>query len=179
LILHLAHVTSSGGGNGLDQIVLAAGVLALGLAFVFQKNVDKKVGVLLVVAGIVAIGLSLTVLKPGFGGATVTINGDDYPEEQLTEASAGLCDATEIAEDDEEEARIIFVDRVHTALHIIVAGIEDDDRELSGRLLRAKQTVEDQLAGEDDAGSLTDDLNELREATDEALLALGIEAPSC
>ena len=178
MIVHLAHVTSSGG-NSLDQVVLAAGVLALGLAFLFQKNVDKKVGILLVVAGVVAIGLSLTVLRPGFGGATVTINGQDYPEEQLTDASAGLCDAIEVAEDDDEEARIIFVDRVHTPLHIIVAGIEDDDRDLSGRLLRAKQSVEDQLEGRDDSASLADTMSELQVVTEEALLALGIEAPSC
>jgi hypothetical protein len=177
LILHLAHVTSSGG-NSLDQIVLAAGVLALGLAFLFQKNVDRKVSIGLVVLGVVGIALSLTVLRPGFGGATVTINGDDYPEEQLTEASVGLCDAIEVADDDTGEARDIFVSRVHTPLHIIVAGIEDDDRELSGRLLRAKQTVEDQLSGRGE-GSLTEDMTELQTATQEALTALGIEAPSC
>jgi hypothetical protein len=177
LIVHFAHVTSSGG-NSIDQIVLAAGVLALGLAFLFQKNVQRKVSIGLVVLGVVGIALSLTVLRPGFGGATVTINGDDYPEEQLTDAALGLCDAIEVADDDPDEARIIFVDRVHTALHIIVAGIEDDDRELSGRLLRSKQTVEDQLSGEDE-GSLTEEMTELLGATQEALLALGIEAPSC
>ena len=177
MILHLAHVTS-GGGNSIDQIVLAAGVLALGLAFLFQKNVQRKVSIGLVVLGVAGIALSLTVLKPGFGGATVTVDGNEYPEEQLTDATAALCDAIEV-EDDLDEVRIIFVDRVHTALHIIASGIEDDDRALSGRLLEAKQTVENQLSGRAETDSLGADMEELLGVTQEALLELGVEPESC
>ncbi|MGH2807239.1 MAG: hypothetical protein ACRDKT_08185 [Actinomycetota bacterium] len=175
MIVHLAHVTSSSG-NSIDQIVLAAGVLALGLAFLFQKNVKRSVSIMLVVFGVLGIVASLTVLRPGFLGETVTISGDEYPEEQLTDAAVGLCDSIEVA-DDIEEVRVLFLDRVHTALHVIAAGIEDDDRELSARLLRAKQVVEDELSGED--GALEDDLRALLAVTQEALVALDVEPPSC
>lgn len=177
MILHLAHVTSSGG-NSIDQIALAVGVLALGLAFLFQKNVKRSVSIALVAFGVLGIVAALTVLRPGFLGETVTINGDEYPEGELQDAAGGLCDSI-AASDDLEEVRIIFLDRVHTALHVIAAGVEDDDRALSAELLRAKQVVEDHLSGRSDEEALEDDLRALLAVTEDALVALDVDPPSC
>jgi hypothetical protein len=61
----------------------------------------------------------------------------------------------------------------------MAAAVEDEDRALSGRLLEAKQAVEEEFAGEADPEELEQGLNELIEVSAEVLNTLGIPADTC
>ena len=177
MAIHLAHSAASGGGS-FDEIALAVGLILLGLAFLVQKSLDRRISILLVVIGAVAFIGSLTFFKNIGGGGMITVQGQEFTEEELSGAVSAMCTARNEVEDP-EAAQITFLDRAHVPLHVIAAAVEDEDRAVSGRLLEAKQGVEAEFAGEADPEELEEGLNDLIEVTAEALNLLGIPADTC
>ncbi|MDQ3941039.1 MAG: hypothetical protein M3238_06805 [Actinomycetota bacterium] len=180
LTLDLGHSATSGGTN-IDQIVLAGGVVALGVAFLIQKTVDRRVSALLVVIGVAGVVASLTVLKGGaaLGEPSIEVQGETYTESQLGETVVALCDARDAARRDVTEANEIFLDRGHVPLHVIAVALEDDDRIAAGNLLEAKQRVEQDLIDDVQGTVLANDLDRLKAATVASLEALDLGAPTC
>lgn len=175
-MLDLAHSTS--GGGSLDEIALALGLILLGLAFLVQKSFKRWVSIVLIVVGLVAFVGSLTFLKNLGGGKTITVQGQEFTEDELVGAMAAMCTARNEVEDP-EQAQVTFLDRAHLPLHVIGAAVADEDRALSARLLEVKQGVEEEFAGEADPDKLEDGLNELIEVTAEALNLLDVPADTC
>lgn len=174
--LDLAHTTA--GGGSLDEIALALGLILLGLAFLVQKSMDRRISILLVVLGLVAFIGSLTFFKNIGGGNTITVQGQEFTEDELVGAIAAMC-STRDGVDDPQSAQVTFLDRAHIPLHVMAAAVEDEDRALSGRLLEAKQAVEEEFAGEADPEELEQRLDELIEVSVEVLTALEIPADTC
>jgi hypothetical protein len=174
--LDLAHSTA--GGGSFDEIALAVGLILLGLAFLVQKSIDRRVSILLVVIGLVGLIGSQTFLKNIGGGNTITVQGQEFQEEELQGAITAMCTARNEVEDP-ETAQITFLDRAHLSLHVIAAAVEDEDRALAARMLEVKQDVEEEFAGKADADELEERLNELIEVTAEALAALDIPSDTC
>ena len=182
--LFLAHSLGSGpSASNVDLIIIAAGVTALGIAFVFQKTVKPLVSVVMVTAGIVGVILGLTVFNGSGGdeGETIAVQGQTFPVSDLTDAAAGICDARRAAATGNvEDAETIFANRSHQPLHVIGAAVEDENREQTARLLEAKQAVETLLFEEQvDAQALVAALDELHTATIDALTTLQIETVTC
>ena len=171
-----AHSTS-GGGN-LDQIALAVGLVLLGLAFLVQRSLDRRVSVILVALGLVAFLGSFTFLK-GIGQRTITVQDQEFTEDQLVEGVIAICLTRDTFDNDLSEAQVHFLDRAHIALHAVAAAIEDDDRELSGRLLVAKQAVERGFAEKVEPQEMTERLEELLTVTIESLEVLEVPASRC
>ena len=171
-----AHTTTGTGGPGLEQIALSLGILLLGLAFLVQKSLDPRVSIALLVLGVVAFIGAFTFLR---GGETsVTVDGREVTEGDLQDAVFALClvrDGTE----DIEAADATFQDRAHGSLHDLVTAVEDDDRELAGRLLIAKQAVENGLSNPQGPEHLAQDTDRLIAVAGDALQTLGMEAPEC
>lgn len=175
--LYVAHSASSGGGS-LDQIAVALGVTLLGLAFLVQKSLDRRVSIVLVVLGLVGLVGSFTFLKNLGGGTTITVQGQEFEEEELRDAVDAICTARNEA-DDPEKAQATFLDRAHLPLHVISAAVEDEDRALAGSLLEAKQAIEEEFAGKMDPEELEEGLSALLDVTVEALAALDVPASTC
>ncbi len=181
--LFLAHsLGSATEASNVDLIVIAGGIAALGVMFIWQKNVKPIVSVVMVVVGLTGVVLGLTVFKgDGGGGETIAVQGQTFPVSTLTDAAEGICDALVKAEAGEvEDAETIFVNRVHQSLHVIGAAVEDEDRGQAARLLEAKQGVETLFFEEEpDADALVGALGELSDSTTEALATLQISAVTC
>ena len=172
----LAHTTTSTGGPGLEQIALSVGIVLLGLAFLVQKSLDPRVSIALLVLGIVAFVGAFTFLRGG--ETTITVGGREVSEGDFEGAVLALCLVRDGA-DDIEAADATFQDRAHGPLHDLVTAVQDDDRELAGRLLVAKQAVENGLSGGEDPEQLAEDTDRLIAVTGDALQTVGMEAPEC
>lgn len=177
MAVDLAHSTT--GGGGLEEIGLAVGLVLLGLAFLVQKSLDKRVSIALVVLGLVGLIGSFTFLKNIGGGSTIVVQGQEFEEEQLVDALSAVCTARSEASSDTDAAQRAFLDRAHLPLHVIGAAVEDEDRALAAELLEAKQDVEEEFVGKGDPDVLVDQLEELLTVTVEALEALEIPASTC
>ena len=177
MTIPLAH--SAGSGGSLDQIALAAGVLLLGLAFLVQKSMDRKVSIALVVLGLAGLIASFTVLKNIGGANTIVVNDQEYTEEELQDAITGLCTARETADRDVDEAEDIFQNRAHLPLHVIAAGVEDEDRAVTAELLEAKTALEDEFINKRRPEEVVSRMTDLIEITAEALDTLGVPASTC
>jgi hypothetical protein len=171
-----AHALS--GGGGLENVALAAGLILLGLAFLVQKSLDRRVSIALLGLGLVLFIGSFTFLQNVGGGDTITVQGQEFETSELVDAVTAMCTARDDA-DDKEGAQATFLNRAHIPLHVIAAALEDEDRALAGRLLEVKQGVEEEFAGDADPKELADGLDELITVTAEALNVLGIEAATC
>lgn len=163
----------------MDSIALAVGVICLGLAFLVQKSLDRRVSIALVVIGLVGLVGSFTFLQNIGGGNTITVQGQEFEEEELQDAVTAICTARNEAPTDPDAAEVAFLDRAHIPLHVIAAAVEDEDRALAGRLLEAKQAVEEEFAGKTDPDELTEGFEELLVVTVEALKVLEIPASEC
>ena len=186
MIPNLAHgVGAAPQASNVDLIVIAGGVLALGIAFIFQKSVNLRVGIVMVVLGIGGVVAGLTVFNDAnqTAGASeiITVQGQDYPVGDLTDAVTAMCEASAAARDGEvPEARTIFIDRAHVPLHVIAAAVEDDDRQQAAALLEAKQLVETSITKEGiDPEKLAGYIDRLNGATTVALATLGITSNAC
>ena len=171
--------TATGTGTDLEQIALAVAILVLGLSFLIQNSVDRRVSIGLAAFGLLALIGSFTFLRNIGGDPAIAVDGEEFSESELQDAVVGLCSARESAPDDVADAEAAFLDRAHRPLHVLAAAVEDDDRELAGRLLVAKQIVESEFNGDRDPQELEQDLGELLDVTVEALQVLGIEAQTC
>lgn len=174
---YLAH--SAAGGGNFEEIGLALGLVLLGLAFLVQKSVDRRVSVALLVLGLVGLVGSQTFLKNLGGGSAIVVQGQEFEEEKLQDSLTALCTARNEAATDPEAAQRAFLDRAHLPLHVIGAAVEDEDRGLSAELLEAKQDVEEEFAGKADPDELVDRLEDLIGVTVEALEVLQIPASTC
>ena len=170
---------SASGGGSLDEVALALGVIFLGLAFLVQKSLDRRVSIALIVLGLVGLVGSFTFLKNIGGGNTITVQGTEYEEDDLQGAVAAICTARNAAATDPDAAEVAFLDRAHIPLHVIAVAVEDEDRRVSGELLQAKQEVEEQFAGKRDPQELEDGLEALLGVTVESLELLDIPASTC
>ena len=104
---------------------------------------------------------------------TIVVGGDRVTVARLVDAHAGLCDAAA----DPANARRIFFDRSHEALHTVARALDDVDRAQEAQLLEAKEKVESTL---DPPGPhLTDDLRRLADIYRASLGRLAITAPPC
>jgi hypothetical protein len=104
---------------------------------------------------------------------TVTVGGERLAVAPLVDAHAGLCEAAR----QPAQARALFFDRSHEALHTVARALEDVDRAQAAELLQAKELVESGLA--DPAQSLQGDLSRLAEVYRTSLGRLAITAPPC
>jgi len=177
MTLTLAH--SASGGGSVDDIALAVGLILLGLAFLVQKSLDRRVSIALLALGVIGLVGSFTFLKNVGGGSTITVQGQEYEEEQLVDAVAALCTARNEVANDRDAAYLAFIDRAHIPLHVIAVAVEDENRDLSAELLEAKQSVEEEFAGKSDPKVLADRLQELLEVTVESLQVLEVPASTC
>ena len=91
----------------------------------------------------------------------------------LVDAHAALCEAAARP----AEARSLFFDRSHDALHTVARDLEEVDRAQVAELLQAKERVESGLDAP--APSLADDLARLADVYRTSLGRLAIEAPPC
>ena len=178
MTFQLAH-SATGGGGSLDQIALAVGLVMLGLAFLVQKSLDRRVSIVLVVLGLIAFIGSFTFLKGVGGEKTIVVQGQEVTESELQDAVSAICTARNSADDNPDNAYTNFIERAHVRLHIIVAAVEDEDRELAARILEVKTAVEEEFVGTPDREKLVEDLQDLLEVTVEALNLLQIEATEC
>ncbi len=119
--------------------------------------------------------LLLTVACGGGGSSdrTVTVGGDRVSVARLVDAHAALCQAATHP----DQARALFFDRSHEALHTVARDLEDVDRAQAARLLEAKQVVESELSSSGRA--LTDDILRLADVYRASLGRLAITAPPC
>ena len=93
------------------------------------------------------------------------------------EVAEGLCQAAQRA-GDAEQAEKAFA-RVHTQLHVVARAVEAEDRAAAGRLLVAKQKVEDDLHRGAPAAELRPDLEALIAATADGLARLDVTVAPC
>lgn len=91
----------------------------------------------------------------------------------LVDAHAALCEA--VAEP--AQARALFFDRSHDALHEVARRLEDVDRTQAAQLLQAKERVESGFAPPRE--ELSGDLRTLADVYRSALGRLAITAPPC
>ncbi|HEX2048712.1 MAG TPA: hypothetical protein VHF27_13175 [Acidimicrobiales bacterium] len=99
--------------------------------------------------------------------------GDGGTTDPLVDAHVALCQAAARP----DQARQLFFDRSHDALHTVAADLEDVDRAQAAALLEAKQRVE---SGLDAPGpTLPQDMARLAEVYRASLGRLAIEAPPC
>jgi hypothetical protein len=133
---------------------------------------------MLLVAGLLAWCLA------GCGGsappepATVAPPTPPTPE-MLVRVVPALCDATRAAGRDVPEARAIFEDRAHQDLHALAAHAQAQDRAAAGRLLEAKNVVEQDIQFPRRWGHLAGNLVALTETTRATLTVLAVPAPTC
>ncbi|HET7481428.1 MAG TPA: hypothetical protein VFK89_01075 [Actinomycetota bacterium] len=143
-----AHLFVGGGGTDLETVLIAVGIVCLGLAFLVQKSVDRRISIALIVLG--AIGVAAAFLVPGsknppVSGPSITVQGQKYAIADIEKAMGDLCHARSVAVTDPEAARDDFLD-AHTPLHVIAAALEEDDnRKAEARLLEVTVAVEDDL----------------------------------
>ena len=123
--------------------------------------------------------VALLVIAVACGGSgddqpdTVTAGGERLAVAPLVDAHAGLCDAAR----QPAQARALFFDRSHDALHAVARALEDVDRAQVAELLQAKERVESDLA--DPGESLPGDLVRLAEVYRASLGRLAITAAPC
>ena len=99
--------------------------------------------------------------------------GDDQAADPLVDAHVALCQAAGRPED----ARELFFDRAHEALHEVARRLDGVDRAQAASLLEAKERVE---SGLDSPGpGLPDDVSRLAGVYRTSLGRLAIEAPAC
>lgn len=116
---------------------------------------------------VVAVSCSDTPAK------TVTVGGENVTVARLVDAHIALCEAAFSP----TEARALFFDRSHDALHTVARGMGDVDRAQAGDLLQAKEKVESELDIE--ARILPNLLLRLADVYRASLGRLAIEAPPC
>ncbi|HEX2117657.1 MAG TPA: hypothetical protein VHF91_00610 [Acidimicrobiales bacterium] len=127
--------------------------------------------------GVGVVALLLAAVACGGSGDgnpdTVTVDGQPVAVAPLVDAHAGLCEAA----DRIAEARALFFDRSHEALHTVARALEDVDRTQAAHLLQAKERVESELAAP--GPSLSGDLSRLADVYRASLGRLAIDAPPC
>ena len=104
---------------------------------------------------------------------TITVDGQPVAVASLVDAHAALCEA--VAQP--EQARALFFDRSHDALHTVARALDGVDRAMAAQLLEAKETVESELGASRPARP--DDLRRLAEIYRTALGRLAITPAPC
>jgi hypothetical protein len=92
-------------------------------------------------------------------------------------ASSGVCRAIAALPDVSASQRA-FINLAHEALHGLAADPKLA-RPIAAAVLEAMDRIETDFSGSASVAMITDDLRELRAATDHALGALGVEVPAC
>jgi hypothetical protein len=106
--------------------------------------------------------------------AVVAWNGGGDATSPAADTHAGLCEAMEVARnDDVEAARAAFYDRSHDGLHELAADANEVDPAAAAGLLEAKFRVEAMLDESPDPAELTAALDTLADATAGAAEVVG------
>jgi hypothetical protein len=113
--------------------------------------------------------------EPGGPGPAATVAPGD---QRLVDAVAALCAARREAAGAVPAARGIFYDRSHDAMHELARRAQAADREVTARLLEAKNKVEQDFLYPRTWQLLGDDLARLDEAARAALGVLKIPTPA-
>ena len=95
------------------------------------------------------------------------------PDANLVVAHAALCEAAA----EPAQARALFFDRAHDALHDVARRLDDVDRAQAAQLLEAKQVVESELTATRQARP--EDLRRLAEVYRTSLGRLAITVAPC
>ena len=103
----------------------------------------------------------------------VACGGSDEPPDPLVDAHAALCEAA----DRPDQARALFFDRSHEALHEVARRLDGVDRAQAARLLEAKERVESQVTAP--TSDLSADILRLADVYRTSLGRLAITAPPC
>lgn len=145
--LYLAHIFTSGGGTDLETVLIAGGITCLGLAFLVQKNVDRKISLTLLALGVIGLIAAFAVPSstPTPKGPTITVQGQKFAISDLEKFIGDLCHAQSVVDADPGTARDDFLN-AHNPLHVIAAGLEEDNnRKEEARLLEITVKVETDL----------------------------------
>jgi hypothetical protein len=97
-----------------------------------------------------------------------TATGSAFSTRHASDLVVSLCVAVQQAREAEGSAARTFSDRIHLPLHQYIASVEEEDRALAARTLRAKNTVESDLASGAEPSVLERDLLKLLLAIQEA-----------
>jgi membrane-bound lytic murein transglycosylase B len=107
--------------------------------------------------------------------ATSDAAPDDLPAEAVAQ---GLCLAAADSGADPAAAEESFA-RVHSDLHVVAQALQQVDRKAAGRLLVAKQKVEDDFRRRAPASELTPHLRSLIAATEDGFVRLDVTVVPC
>lgn len=127
---------------------------------------------------VASVGAGLLVVV----GAIVLLRTPDAAlDENATDGIGGLLPALCRARGAPfDEVRGAFLDEAHAPLHVLADDVASEDRGAAADLLEAKQAVESRLEqGPAGAAPLQRDLDELIDATVEALVVMDMEVEPC
>jgi hypothetical protein len=175
--LTLAHIFTGGGGTDLETVLIAGGITCLGLAFLVQKNVDRKISITLLALGAVGLVAAFAVpsSSPPVKGPSITVQGQKYAISDLEKAMGSLCHAQSVVDTDVETARDDFLN-AHTPLHVIAAALEEDNnRKEEARLLEITIQVENDLKKDTLGPDFPQHIKDVTAATASGLKALAAE----
>lgn len=135
----------------------------------------------------IAVLLAVAVLAAGCGGDDDGGDANPSPppsgalgpvtQEAAETAFLGLCELQ--GQTELEPANAIFFDRSHQMLHVIAAATDEVDREVSTKLLVAKQRVESDLRRDALPEAFALDVETLLGATRSAIVTIGLDEPRC
>ncbi len=122
---------------------------------------------------VVALAIAAAACSDAGSSETITVGGDRVAVAPLIAAHTGLCEAAT----NTDQARALFFDRAHDALHTVARALQDVDRAQAATLLVAKERVESELTAP--PPTLSDDLLRLADVYRVGLGRLAITAPAC
>lgn len=133
-----------------------------------------------------ALGLLALALLPACGGSGGDGSAPSGPSGSLgvvtqpaaDRAVSALCTMLTTSQD-RERLTALFEDQAHQELHVIAAATQERDRTAAGAMLLAKERVEADLAQRELPASMHDDTVALMRRTQDALVAIGLDAPAC
>jgi membrane-bound lytic murein transglycosylase B len=129
--------------------------------------------------GVMRLALALLVAALAATSCSRDATSDAAPADLPAEAVAqGLCLAVADSGADPAAAEESFA-RVHSDLHVVARALQQVDRKVAGRLLVAKQQVEDDIRRRAPASELTPDLRSLITATEDGFVRLDVTVTPC
>lgn len=151
-------------------VAVLAWVAATRMAPGWARRVVVAVGALVVVAGGV-YGVASTPEDPAPTGDEAVANRQAV--------LAGLCEVAALLPDHASAATDLFWGEVHRPIHGVAAELQEVDVSLAGRLLVAKNAVEEDLAADASAAVLDQHVDALLGVTLQGLSRLSGNATTC
>lgn len=153
--------------------VVGAAVLAWGAAARMAPGRARR--------AVVAVGVLVVVAGGAYGVTTMT--ADPAPSEDAVAnreaVRTGLCEVAALLPDDASAATDLFWGEVHQPIHGVAAELQELDAPLAGRLLVAKNAVEEDLAADASVAVLDEHVDALLGVTLQGLSRLSGNATTC